>query len=109
MSNTICEREPWTPAPPKPGTPLEPHLPEPAESKPCCDPVDMVSHPPHYIAAGIECIDAIEAATAHKPGPQAVCVANVLKYLWRYEFKGGIEDVKKARWYLDRLVRQLGG
>jgi uncharacterized protein DUF3310 len=68
---------------------------------------DMVNAPPHYNQAGIECIDAIAAATSGKTGVQAVCVANVIKYLWRYELKNGVEDVKKARWYLDRLIGEL--
>lgn len=68
---------------------------------------DMVNAPPHYNQAGIECIDAIAAATSGKTGIEAVCVANVVKYLWRYELKNGVEDVKKARWYLDRLIGEL--
>lgn len=68
---------------------------------------DMVNAPPHYNQAGIECIDAITAATSGKTGIQAVCVANVVKYLWRYELKNGVEDVKKARWYLDRLIGEM--
>lgn len=68
---------------------------------------DMINKPPHYNQAGIECIDAIAAATSGKKGIEAVCVSNVIKYLWRYELKNGVEDVKKARWYLDRLVGEL--
>lgn len=68
---------------------------------------DMVNAPPHYNQAEIECIDAIAAATIDKTGIEAVCVANVIKYLWRYEAKNGVEDVKKARWYLDRLIWEL--
>lgn len=68
---------------------------------------DNVNHPSHYTQGGIECIDAIKAATVGKTGIEAVCVANVVKYLWRYEQKGGIESVKKARWYLERLITEL--
>lgn len=68
---------------------------------------DMINKPPHYNQSGIECIDAIAAATSGKKGIEAVCVANVIKYLWRYELKNGVEDVKKARWYLDRLIGEL--
>ena len=68
---------------------------------------DVVNHPPHYTQGGIECIDAIKAATVGKTGIEAVCVANVVKYLWRYEEKNGLEDVKKARWYLKRLISEL--
>ena len=70
--------------------------------------VDMVNHPSHYTQGGIECIDALKAATVSKTGIEAVCTANAIKYLWRYEEKNGIEDVKKARWYIDRLIRELG-
>ncbi len=76
----------------------------------CCDKehnADMVNHPSHYTQGGIECIDALKAATVSKTGIEAVCTANVIKYLWRYEEKNGIEDVKKARWYIDRLIREL--
>lgn len=68
---------------------------------------DMINKPPHYNQSGIECIDAIAAATSGRKGIEAVCVANVIKYLWRYELKNGVEDVKKARWYLDRLIGEL--
>jgi hypothetical protein len=69
--------------------------------------LDMVNHPSHYTQGGIECIDAIKAATVGKTGIEAVAVANVVKYLWRYEEKNGLEDVKKARWYLERLISEL--
>lgn len=65
---------------------------------------DNVNQPGHYTQGGVECIDAITAATINKTGIEAVCVANVIKYLWRYELKNGVEDVKKAQWYLNRLV-----
>ena len=68
---------------------------------------DMVSHPKHYTQGGIECIDALKAATIGKRGIEAVCVANVIKYLWRYEEKNGIEDVRKAKWYIERLLKEL--
>ena len=68
---------------------------------------DVVNHPSHYTQGGIECIDALKAATVSKTGIEAVCTANAIKYLWRYEEKNGIEDVKKARWYIDRLIKEL--
>jgi len=70
---------------------------------------DNVNHPSHYTQGGIECIDAIAAATIGKAGIEAACTANVIKYLWRYELKNGVEDVKKARWYIDRLISELEG
>ena len=69
---------------------------------------DMVNAPPHYNQAGIDCIDAIAAATINKTGVEAFNVGNVIKYLWRYESKNGVEDVKKAHWYLDLLIKEMG-
>ena len=68
---------------------------------------DMVNHPQHYTQGGIECIDALKAATVGKRGIEAVCVANVIKYLWRYEEKNGIEDIRKAKWYIERLLKEM--
>lgn len=70
---------------------------------------DNVNHPSHYTQGGVECIDAITAATVNKTGIEAVCTANVIKYLWRYEGKNGLEDVKKAQWYLNRLIAEMEG
>lgn len=70
---------------------------------------DNVNSPSHYTQSGIECIDAITAAVSGKSGIEAVCVANVIKYVWRYELKNGVEDAKKAQWYLNRLVSELDG
>ena len=69
--------------------------------------VDNVNHPTHYTQGGIECIEALKAATVGKTGIEAVCVANAIKYLFRYENKNGLEDVKKAQWYINRLVQEL--
>lgn len=65
---------------------------------------DMVNHPPHYTAGKVECIDALEAATVGLTGIDAVCTAAAIKYLWRWKQKGGTEDLKKARWYINRLL-----
>ncbi len=64
-------------------------------------------NPQHYKNGKVECIDALESATVNKTGIEAVCTANVIKYLWRYEDKNGLEDVKKAQWYLERLIKTL--
>jgi hypothetical protein len=64
-------------------------------------------NPSHYKQGKVECIDAIESATVNKTGLEAVCVANVIKYLWRYEAKNGLEDVRKAQWYLAKLIDYL--
>lgn len=63
-------------------------------------------NPSHYKQGKIECIDAIEAATVGKKGLDAVCTANVIKYIWRCEQKGGVEDLKKAKWYLEKMIAQ---
>ena len=63
---------------------------------------DMVNHPPHYNQRSIECIDAIEAAT--DLGFEYYLQGNIIKYIWRYRYKNGVEDLKKAKWYLDKLI-----
>ena len=68
---------------------------------------EAVDHPAHYTQGDIECIDAIKAATIGKTGIEAACVANVIKYLWRYEAKNGVEDCRKAKWYLERLIKEV--
>ncbi len=63
-------------------------------------------NPSHYKQGGIECIEAIKAAT--NDGFIGYVWGNVLKYLWRWPKKNGVEDLKKARWYLDRLISEVG-
>lgn len=71
--------------------------------------VDVVNSPPHYKTGGIEAIEGIEASM----GPEAFAgylKGSVTKYLWRYEKKGKpLEDLKKARWFLDRLIQKVEG
>ena len=67
--------------------------------------LDMINHPPHYISAnGLEAIDVIDAFTADLKGHDAVYTAKILKYILRWKHKDGIKDLKKARWYLNRLI-----
>jgi|TARA_R100000329_G_C7608149_1_gene215738 hypothetical protein len=66
---------------------------------------DMVNHPPHYNQSGIECLDAIQAATDE--GFEYYLQGNVMKYLWRYRYKNGIEDIDKAIFYLNKLRKVL--
>jgi hypothetical protein len=66
-----------------------------------------VNHPPHYTSGSIECIDAIAAATVNLSGIEAVCTANAIKYLWRWKQKNGAEDLKKAQWYIKKLLDTL--
>lgn len=67
---------------------------------------DNVNHPKHYTQGCVECIDALAAATINLKGLDAVCTANAIKYLWRWGQKNGVEDLKKARWYIDKLVKE---
>ena len=68
---------------------------------------DMVNHPPHYADTRIECIDAIEAMVEKWDGISGALGANILKYLWRHKGKTPVESLKKARWYLDRLIKHI--
>ena len=67
---------------------------------------DKVNHPAHYTQGTVECIDALEASMTYEEfiGHLKGCQ---MKYVWRYRLKGGVEDLKKARWYLDRLIGKL--
>ena len=64
-------------------------------------------NPNHYKQGGVECIDALEAATVNLTGIEAVCTANAIKYLWRWKEKNGKEDLNKAIWYINRLLTNL--
>ena len=64
---------------------------------------DVVNHPSHYTDGGIECIEAIEAQLTPEEF-RGYCKGNCAKYLWREKHKGGTESLKKAQWYLNRLI-----
>lgn len=88
-------------------------LPEPQKLWPTKDdPTEstdvMVDHPSHYQSeSGLEAIDVIEAFTADLKGYEAVDTANTLKYMLRWKKKNGLQDLKKARWYLNRLITNI--
>lgn len=67
---------------------------------------DNVNSPSHYCKGGLECIEAIRAACEGLDGVEAYYAGNVIKYVWRFKFKNGVEDLKKARKYLDWLIEQ---
>lgn len=68
---------------------------------------DPVNSPSHYNSGGVEAIEAIESALTDD-GYRGYLKGNVMKYMWRYEKKAKpVEDLKKARWYLDRLISAL--
>ncbi len=64
---------------------------------------DMVNNPSHYTTGGIECIDAMQAMLSRDEFI-GYLRGNVFKYQWRYQHKNGIEDLKKAQWYANRLI-----
>ena len=69
---------------------------------------DMVNHPAHYASkSGLEVIDVIEAFTSELKGIEAVCTANVIKYVCRWYKKNGVQDLEKAKWYLQHLIDHL--
>ena len=65
---------------------------------------DLVNHPSHYVDGGIECIEAIEAQLTAEEY-RGYLKGNCAKYVWREKHKGGTESLKKARWYMDRLIQ----
>lgn len=64
---------------------------------------DYVNHPPHYESGKFECIEVMEETQ----GTEAVknfCMCNAFKYLYRHAHKNGLEDVKKAAWYINKYI-----
>lgn len=68
---------------------------------------DNVNHPSHYTGGNIECIEAIEAQLSEEEY-RGYLKGNIAKYLWREKYKGGVESLKKAEWYLKRLIETDG-
>lgn len=62
---------------------------------------DTVDHPKHYNAhpSGVECITVVEHMTFN--------IGNAIKYLWRADHKNGLEDLRKAEWYVQREIQRL--
>ena len=68
----------------------------------------MVSHPLHYQSEkGLEVIDVIEAFTSDLNGIEAVDTGNIIKYICRWKKKNGVQDLKKAMWYLQHLIDHI--
>jgi hypothetical protein len=65
---------------------------------------DLINSPKHYNQGSIQCIDALEAATTGLAGLDAVCTANAIKYLWRWKYKNGVQDLEKSIWYINKLI-----
>jgi hypothetical protein len=68
---------------------------------------DRINQPFHYTQGKVEAIDGIASATAGLNGLEAVCTANAIKYLWRWKHKNGVEDLRKAQWYISKLIQEL--
>lgn len=68
--------------------------------------MDSVNSPRHYNQGKFETIDVIEDIVEDG---QSYLLGNVVKYISRYRFKNGVEDLKKAKWYLDRLIVKMEG
>ena len=64
---------------------------------------DMVNHPSHYESGKFECID-VMLETQGKDAVMSFCLCNAFKYLYRHNRKNGIEDIKKAKWYIDKYI-----
>ena len=62
---------------------------------------DPVDHPKHYTQhpSGVECIEITEHMN--------FCLGNAIKYIWRANLKGGLEDLRKAEWYIQREISRL--
>ena len=68
---------------------------------------DVVNHPSHYNYGKIEVIDYInQVSSGYKKGYIAYCIGNVIKYVSRAPFKNGLEDLKKAAWYLQSAIEK---
>ncbi len=64
---------------------------------------DNINHPSHYETGNYECID-VMIETQGKEAVMDFCVCNAFKYIYRHNNKNGVEDVKKAKWYLDKYI-----
>lgn len=69
-----------------------------------CEETDEVNEPSHYLMGKVQCIDAIESAVVGLVGIEAFLAGNVIKYLWRHEWKDGSKDLAKCHWYLCALM-----
>ena len=66
---------------------------------------DVVNHPAHYNTGGVECIEYIQQQLG--PEFRSYLLGNLIKYIHRHQYKGKpVEDLRKARWYLDKLIQQ---
>ena len=69
---------------------------------------DDINSPSHYTSGGIEVLDYIKAKLTNEQ-LEGYCIGNVIKYISRYRHKNGVEDLKKARWYLEKAIKEREG
>jgi len=67
---------------------------------------DNINQPSHYTYGKIDCIDAIDSAVTGLSGFESFCTGNAIKYLWRWKLKGGVDDLRKAEWYIKKLIEE---
>lgn len=67
---------------------------------------DIVNNPSHY-QGEVECIEAIKSSMSHEAF-KGYLKGNIIKYIWRFERKNGHEDLLKAQWYTNKLVKENG-
>ena len=65
-----------------------------------------INNPSHYNSGDVECIDGIEASLS-KEEFEGYLHGNIIKYVWRFKYKGGVKDLQKAEWYLKKSMGQL--
>lgn len=70
---------------------------------------EAVDHPEHYVQSEAECIECIKSATKHLEGAEAFYAGTAIKYLFQHSLKGGINDLEKAKWNIDRLIDEYNG
>ena len=72
------------------------------------EPSDMVNHPDHYkTKKGLEAMNVIEAFTSDLMGIEATDTGKIIKYICRWKKKNGLEDLKKAQWYVNHLINYV--
>lgn len=69
--------------------------------------IDNVNHPKHYESGSFECIE-VMLETQGVEEVKSFCICNAFKYLYRHKRKNGTEDIKKARWYIDKFIELSG-
>ena len=96
--NLCDEYQHFQPKPTPPEQPTKPPMP------PVNPPKDEINHPDRYAGGKFECIE-VMADVFGKEAVKDFCLLNAFKYIWRQEKKGGVEDIKKAMFYMDYYIK----